>query len=344
MEGTMKRMVWSFLSLAALLAVPADVRADPVADFYRGKSIQMIIGYGPGGGYDLYGRLAAEFLPRHIPGRPTIVPQNMPGAGSFKAAKYLFEAAPHDGTVMASLSQTLAADTAGGSVVGLDATKFRYLGRITTNIDMGVALPRSGIKSFADVREREFTVGVTGGASIGVLLPAGLNKYGGAKFKLVRGYKGSADTVLALERGEVDVVGATGLPSTLVRTPGWITKGEAVIIYQAALTRHRLLPNTPALPELGLTDEGRAVLRVLASTAEIGRSIVMTPGVPAERLAALRKAFHAMLEDPEFLAASKQRNLMIDPASGEEMDAIVRETMALPQAIIAQVGALAKSK
>ena len=130
----------------------------------------------------------------------------------------------------------------------------------------------------------------------------------------------------------------------MVRNPGWINKGEAIILYQAALKRHRLLPNTPALPELGLTDEGKAVLRVIASTAEIGRSIVTTPGVPAERVAALRKAFQAMLADPAFLKTCEQRHLMVDPATGEEMDAIVKETLALPKSVISQVGALAKAK
>jgi tripartite-type tricarboxylate transporter receptor subunit TctC len=344
MEEAMKRTICSVMSLAALLLMTAGGRADPIEDFYRGKTMQMVIGYGAGGGYDLYGRLAAEFLTKHIPGHPTIVPQNMPGAGSFRAAKYLNEAAPHDGTVLASLSQTLATDTAAGSVTGLDATKFRYIGRITTNIDMGVALPRSGIKSFAEVRKREVTVGVTGGASTAVLLPTSLNKYAGAKFKLVRGYKGSAEILLAAERGEVEVIGATGLPNALVRKPGWINKGEVTILYQAALKRHRLLPNTPALPELGLTDEGKAVLRVIASTAEVGRSIVTTPGVPAERVAALRKAFQDMLKDPDFVATCKQRHLMVDPASGEEIDAHVKETVSLPKSIVSQVGALAKSK
>jgi tripartite-type tricarboxylate transporter receptor subunit TctC len=343
MEEAMKRTICSVMSLAALLVTTAGGRADPVEDFYRGKSLQMIIGYGAGGGYDLYGRLAAEFLAKHIPGHPMIVPQNMPGAGSFRAAKYLNEAAPHDGTVLASLSQTLATDTAAGSVTGLDATKFHYIGRITTNIDLGVALPRSGIKSFAEVRKREVSVGVTGGASTAVLLPSSLNKYGGARFKLVRGYKGAAEIILAAERGEVEVIGATGLPNTIVRNPGWL-KGEVTILYQAALKRHRLLPNTPALPELGITDEGKAVLRVIASTAEVGRSIVTTPGVPAERLAALRKAFQDMLNDPDFVTACKQRHLMVDPASGEDIDAIVKETVSLPKAIVSQVGELTKVK
>ena len=150
-----------------------------------------------------------------------------------------------------------------------------------------------------------------------------------AKFKVVKGYHGAPDLILAMERGEIDIVGATGIPYVLSRYPGWITKGEATILYLSGLKRHPLLPDVPAIPELSVTEDGRAVLRAIGGSAEVGRSIMTTPGVPPERLAALRKAFQDMLADPEFLAASKQRNLMIDPATGEDIDAIVRETTGL---------------
>ncbi len=273
----------------------------------------MLIGYGPGGGYDLYGRLAAEFLPRHLPGHPTIVPQNMPGGGSFVAAKYMNDVAPKDGTVFGSLAQTLALDSM-TNTGKIDVTKIPYVGRVVTNIDTGVALPKSGIKSFEDVRAKQYTVGASGGGSTTVMFPTALNTYAGAKFKIVRGYNGTTDIVLAMERGEVDIVGAYGLPGMLVSHPGWVNRGEATFLYQASLKRHRLLPNVPTLPELAQSDEGREVLRAAASTGEIGRSIITTPGVPPERLAALRAAFRAMLEDPDFLAATEKRNLMIDAA------------------------------
>jgi tripartite-type tricarboxylate transporter receptor subunit TctC len=205
-------------------------------------------------------------------------------------------------------------------------------------IDTGATLPKSGIKSFEDARQKQYNVGASGGGSTTVLFPTSLNAYAGAKFKLVRGYSGTTDIVLAMERGEVDIVGAYGLPGILVSQPGWISRGEATILYQAALRRHRLLPQVPTLPELALTDEGREVLRAAASTGEIGRSILMTPGVPAERVTALRTAFRAMLNDPDFLAASEKRNLMIDPGTGEAMDEIVRETLKLPQAVVAKIG------
>ena len=323
---------------AASCLLSAPSRADSIADFYRGKTLRLLIGYGPGGGYDMYGRLVAEFLPKYLPGNPNIVPVNMPGGGSFVAAKYMADAAPKDGTVFGSLAQTLAMDSVVNNSGNIDVSKFAYVGRVVTNIDTGVALPRSNIRSFDDVRKKEFIVGASGGGSTTVLFPTALNTYGGAKFKIVKGYAGSTEIQLAMERGEVDIVGAYGLPGILISQPGWIEKGEATIIYQAALKRHRLLPNVPTLPELGLTDEGREVLRAAASTGEIGRSIITTPGVPPERLTALRTAFQAMLNDPDFLAICKSRNLMIDGGTGEDMDAVVRETLKMPHDVLAKVG------
>ncbi|MFL5100151.1 MAG: Bug family tripartite tricarboxylate transporter substrate binding protein [Xanthobacteraceae bacterium] len=319
-----------------LLAVPTH--AQPVADFYRGKILRMLIGYGPGGGYDIYGRLVAEFLPRHLPGNPTIIAQNMPGAGSFVAAKYIYDVAPKDGTVFGSLAQTLALDSLTNANAKLDVARMPYIGRVVTNIDTGAALPKTGIKSFEDVRAKQYNVGASGGGSTTVLFPTALSTYAGAKFKLIRGYSGTIDILLAMERGEVDIVGAYGLPGILVSHPGWVHRGEATILYQAAVKRHRLLPDVPTLPELAQSDEGREVLHAAASTGEIGRSILTTPGVPPERLAALRSAFQAMLIDPAFLAACEKRNLMVDGAAGEAIDQIVRETLRLPLAVAEKIG------
>ena len=319
-----------------LSALP--VQAEPIEDFYRGKILRMLIGYGPGGGYDIYGRLVAEFLPRHLPGKPTIIAQNMPGAGSFAAASYIQDVAPRDGTVLGSLAQTLALDSMTNTNAKIDVAKMPYVGRVVTNIDVGAALTKTGIKSFDDVRSRQYNVGASGGGSTTVLFPTALNAYGGAKFKIIRGYSGSINILLAMERSEVDIVGAYGLPGILVSHPGWVHKGEATILYQASLKRHRLLTNVPALPELAQSDEGREVLRAAASTGDVGRSILTSPGVPPERLAALRSAFQAMLTDPDFLAACDKRNLMVDGAAGEEIDQIVRDTLRLPQAVAEKIG------
>jgi tripartite-type tricarboxylate transporter receptor subunit TctC len=332
------RMIGALVGLAAaMLASVAPIRAEAIADFYQGKTLRMLIGYGPGGGYDIYGRLVAEFLPRHLPGHPTIVTQNMPGAGSLVAAKYLAEVAPKDGTVFGSLAQTLALDSMSNTGARLNVASMPYIGRVVTNIDTGVALPKSGITSFEDVRARQYNVGASGGGSTTVLFPTALNTYAGAKLKLVRGYGGTTDILLAMERGEVDIVGAYGLPGILVSHPGWV-HGEATFLFQASLKRHRLLASVPTLPELALSDDGREVLRAAASTGDIGRSIITTPGVPPERLRALRTAFRAMLDDPEFLAECEKRKLMIEGAPGEEIDDIVRETLRLRPAVADKIG------
>src|SRR5437763_7863837 len=200
--------------VAAVLFTAAPAQAQSVAEFYRGKTLRMLIGYGPGGGYDIYGRLVAEFLPRHLPGNPTIIAQNMPGAGSFVAAKYIYDVAPKDGTVFGSLAQTLALDSVTNTSAKVDVAKMPYIGRAVTNIDTGVALAKTGIKSFEDVRAKQYNVGVSGGGSTTVLFPTALSTYAGAKPKLVRGYSGTIDILLAMARGDVAIAGAHGLSGT----------------------------------------------------------------------------------------------------------------------------------
>jgi tripartite-type tricarboxylate transporter receptor subunit TctC len=331
----MKRVA---IVLVLLLSAALTASADPIADFYAGKTVRMLVGYGPGGGYDIYGRLVAEFLPKYLPGHPAIITENMPGAGSFAAAKYIANVAPKDGTILASLAQTFPLDSAVGGSGKTDAADFHYVGRVTTNIDVGVARASSGIKSIDDVRSKQYTVGASGRGSTTDIYPEALNAFGGTKFKIVLGYKGTSEILLAMERGEVDIAGAYGLPGMLVTHPEWISKGGASLLYQAALKRSSLLPNVPTLPELAVSDQGKAILRAIASTAEIGRSIISGPGVPAERLAALRQAFTTMVKDPDFVAACEKRHLMLDPASGEDMDAIVKETFALPKPTLAKIG------
>ena len=329
-------------ALVCLATGAAGARADAVADFYRGKTLRMIIGYGPGGGYDLYGRLVAEFLPKYLPGKPLMIPQNMPGGGSFVAAKFLYEAAAKDGTYFGSLAQTLALDSAVDPGSKIDVTRLPYIGRVVSNIDIGVASAKSQIHGFDDVRKNVYTVGASGGGSTTVVFPSALNKYAGAKFTLVRGYAGTTEIQLAMERGEVDIIGAYGLPGMLISQPGWLKNAGATLIYQAAVKRHKLLSEVPTLPELATNAEGREILFAVASTGDVGRSISTTPGVPPARLAALRQAFQAMLGDPEFRAAAASRSLMIDEATGEEMDELARKTLALSPETRSRIAELMK--
>src|SRR5262245_57735627 len=331
--GTMRYRIAIAASAALLIAAlsPAQAqKSDPVADFYRGKTVRVVIGYGVGGNYDLYGRLAAEFLGRHIPGNPTIIPVNMPGAGGFKAIEYLYKVAPQDGTYLGSVAQQMAMTLLIDEKREVDPTRFNYLGRLTAMIDVAIALPKSGITSFEDARRREITVGAGQASSTSALYARALNVYAGSRFKIITGYSGTAEIQLAVERGEVEVNGGESLPTILVQNPDWL-HGKAVLLYQNGLKRFAQLPQVPTMTELATSDEGRQVMGVLAGTAEIGRAILTTPGVPQERLAALRTAFQRMAADPEFIAAGTKRNVMLDPALGEALDAINVKTMTLPR-------------
>ena len=277
---------------------------------------------------------------KHLPGNPTIVPQNMPGGGSFVAAKYMDEVAPKDGTVFGSLAQTLALDSAVNPATKLDVDEFPLSSAASSPISTPARRCRRAASSRSRTcAQKQYTVGASGGGSTTVLFPSALNAYGGAKFKIVRGYKGTTDILLAMERGEVDIVGAYGLPGILVSHPGWIDKGEAIDPLsgraQAAPAASRMCRRCrnlrPATRAAWCCAPSPAPARSAARSSP-------TPGVPAERLAALRAAFQAMLKDPDFLAACEKRQLMVDPGTGEEMDAIVQETFALSPALLAKIG------
>jgi tripartite-type tricarboxylate transporter receptor subunit TctC len=341
-----RRLIVTAAAFITLLATTSAPWAQPVADFYRGKTVRLIIGYGSGGSYDFYGRLAAEFLGRHIPGSPTIIPVNMPGAGGFKAIEYLYKVAPQDGTHLGSVAQQLAMTVLVDEKLGIDATRFNYLGRLTAMIDTAVALPKSGITSFEDARKREITVGAGQSTSTSALYARALNTYAGSRFKIVTGYSGTAEIQLAVERGEVEVNGGESLPTIQVHNPDWL-QGKAVFLYQNGLKRASQLPQVPTMAELVTRDEGRQVegrevMGALAGTAEIGRAILTTPGVPQERLAALRTAFQRMLADPDFFAAVAKRNVMVEPATGEALDAVTTQTMSLPKSTIEALRTLLK--
>jgi tripartite-type tricarboxylate transporter receptor subunit TctC len=323
----------------AVIAASGTASADPIADFYKGKTVRVVIGYGEGGGYDLYGRLAAQHLGRHIPGGPTVIAQNMPGAGSKIAARHIYAAAPKDGTYIGIVSQAIANDALieGAVTKDFDVTKFAWLGRITSNVDLGVTLHSSSVKSFDDARAREVVIGGLAAGTNSVMVPRLLNAVAGTKFKIIQGYKGSAEVTLAAERGEVDAIAAIGLPGIKSTRPDWLGDKRMNVLYQVALKRHPELPNAPALGELGGTPDGNRVLRFIASSSDVGRSLFVAPDVPPERLAALRKAFAAMLADPEFKADTDRRRIEVDPLPPDKLADIILETMATPKTIVDQV-------
>ena len=205
----------AFIAALTIAAAPS-ASADTAADYFKGKQVNIMVAYSTGG-YDLYARLIAQFLSRHLPGQPTVIVQNMPGAGGLKAARYLLDVAPKDGTTLGVLGQTIPFDTVTGYSEGVDAGQFKWIGRIGMNVEVGLASGKSGIRSFDDVRSREVSVGGTGGTGSSTVMPFLLSKLAGAKFKLVSGYRSANEGLLAVERGEVDMVGAFGISSIVTR-------------------------------------------------------------------------------------------------------------------------------
>jgi tripartite-type tricarboxylate transporter receptor subunit TctC len=329
--GKGRGIVIAALAGLALLGGVRRGAADAIADFYKGKTVNIIVGYGTGGGYDLYARVIAQFLGKHIPGEPTVIVQNMPGAGGLKAARYMLEVAPKDGAVLTIPSQTLSFDTVTGYSAGVDAAKFQWLGRFAQNVEVGLAFAKTKIATIDDMRNREIAVGGTGGTASTSVIPFLLNKLAGTKFKIVSGYKGAYDVVLAMERDEMEMVAGIGLATTEVRFGKQIKDGTIRVVLQSGLGRHPDIPNVPNIDEFGRTPDEKAMLALFSSTSAIGRSLAAPPGVPADRVEALRKAVADTIADPDFRKFAKDHNIMIEPGTAAEVEAIVKKTLATPK-------------
>lgn len=323
-----------------LIAAPA--RAQQADEFYKGRTINLYIGFAPGGSYDYYGRLVARFLGRQIPGNPTIVAQNMPGAGSFHAANFLFNAAPKDGTALATLTQTIALEEALKTKgVQYKSAQYNWIGRMTAILEVTLTYSKSKARTIEDARIFEVPVAGTGSGSPSEGYPKLLNALAGTKFKVISGYPGSTQGMMAAEAGEVD--GALTSWNTLKRTKAQaLAAGEIHPLVQYALQRHADLPNVPAVVELGSTPQARKILGFYASGAEVGRSLAAPPGLPPERVKVLRRAFDAMLKDPEFLAEVEKTKLEFLPASGEFMQKLIADTAEAPADIIEQAQEILK--
>jgi tripartite-type tricarboxylate transporter receptor subunit TctC len=328
----------SVLFALAALALPTAgaTQAQTDAGFYKGRTVSILVGYEAGGGYDLYARVVAQFLGKHIPGNPAVVVQNMPGAGGLRAARNLATVAAKDGTVLGMLSQTLPFDTVLGYTPDIDAGQFTWVGRAAMNVEVGVAFAKSGISSIEDTRKREIPSGGTGGTASSTVVPFLLNKLAGTRFKLVAGYRSANEVLLAMERGEIDMVGATGISTVIAKHGERLKDGTVRLIYQSALTRHPEIPNVPTIGEVALGKEERQILDLFSSGSAIGRALIAPAGLPAERAAVLRRAMAAALADPELIAFAKKSNLMLEPGSAEEVEDIVRTVLATPKNVAAR--------
>ncbi|HEU0071943.1 MAG TPA: tripartite tricarboxylate transporter substrate-binding protein [Alphaproteobacteria bacterium] len=324
------------LAGAAALALPSTASAQQSAEqFYKGKTINLYIAFAPGGSYDSLARLTARYMGKHIPGNPNIVPQNMPGAGGFKAANFMYSVAPKDGTTMSILSQTAALEEALKSDgVMYKSNEFGWIGRFTSNIEVQVLWHTAKAKTIQDVLTNETSVASTGPGSPSDGYPRILNGMLGTKFKIIAGYPGSTDGLLAMERGEVD--GALTSWNTMkTARAAWLKEKKASLLVQYVLERSPEIPDVPAVVEFGRTPEEKQVLATYASGGDIGRAFNTTPGVPAERLKALRAAFDDMVKnDKELLADIERMKLDFFPMEGEKLQALVSNTVSVPPNVV----------
>ncbi|HLH97250.1 MAG TPA: tripartite tricarboxylate transporter substrate-binding protein [Xanthobacteraceae bacterium] len=328
----------AILLVAALPLAAAPARADAVSDFYRGKRINLVIGYGTGGGYDLYARMLARFLPDHIPGKPMIVPQNMPGAGSRGAANWLFKVAPRDGTVLAVLSQTTPTDQALGQPgVQFDVRKFNWIGNMVVVNNLLFVRAATGVSTIAQAKEKVLSIGATGASSPSVLYPQVSNNLLGTKFRIISGYPGGGDVNIAVERGEVDGRGSDSWASLQSTHPDWLRDHKINILFQVGNKREAGMPDVPLWSELGQNDEQRQILEILSGDVAVGRPILTAPDVPTDRVKALRRAFDETMADPAFKAAAAEAHMDFNPIGGEELQGIVDKIAGAPADIIAKV-------
>jgi tripartite-type tricarboxylate transporter receptor subunit TctC len=322
--------------MASLTAATAHAQGQSVASFYERQTVTLYIGLGVGGGYDLYGRLLARHLGRHIPGNPTVVPKNKTGAGGMVLANSLYNVEGRDGTVLAILAQTAAvAQRLDYQGVKYDASKFSWLGRIAPGNEVVIAWSASGIKSIDDAKKREVTMGATGAAGTSAIYPLLLNNTVGTKFKVVTGYRGMSSTWLGMESGEIDGA-SNGMDSLRSSKPDWLREKKVTALAQVALSRQPDFLEAPLLYEVATNDLDRQVLRLFTSHTGIGRAIAAPPGVPADRLAALENAFMATMKDPQFLVDAAKMRAEIEPMAARELQEIVGSSVSVSDAVAAR--------
>jgi len=323
---------------AAILALGAAAQAQSPADFYKGKNVDLTIGYSAGGGYDVYARLLARHMGRFIPGNPAIVPKNMPGAGSLVLANWLYNVAPKDGTAFGTIGRGTAFDPLLGSTKAqFDAAKFNWLGSMNDEVSVCVSWYTTGITSLEQVKHNELTVGGSGQAADTDQFPKVLNATIGTKFRLVTGYPGGNDVDLAMERGEV--MGRCGWSwSSVVAThKSWIDEHKINVLVQLSLSKHPDLPNVPLVMDLANNDEQRQIFKLVFARQPMGRPFLAPPGVPSDRVSVLREAFMDTMKDGDFLAEAEKMKLEINPVAGDAVQEIVQDVYKTPKPIAAAV-------
>jgi len=338
------RTTMALTALAAVSLASAGAAAQPAETFFKGKTINVYIGFAPGGTYDYYSRMFARFIGKHIPGNPTVIAQNMPGAGSFQAANFLYAVAPKDGTALGMITQVAAIEEAlRAPGVQYKSAEFNWIGRMSAIVEITFTWKTSKAKTIDDATRHEIPLAGTGPGSPSEGYPKLLNALAGTRFKVISGYPGSTQGMVAMERGEVD--GALTSWHTLVRTKQeWLRNGDLNLLVQYVPQRHPDLPNVPTALEVAKTPEGRDIMAFFISSAQVGRSIVAPPGIPPDRVKVLRAAFDAMLADSELLAEIEKTGLEFAPASGEALQGIIQATAGAPREIVDKTQAILRGR
>ena len=335
----MTRILSAAAGLSMALAV-APAQAQAPADFYRGKNMDMIIGFTVGGGYDVYARTVARHMGEHIPGKPRIVPKNMTGAGSRVAANFVFNVAPKDGSVLATADQSMPLEQAVGDAgITFDTRKFTWIGTPIFENNTLVTWHTSPVKTVADAQRLEVAVGATG-FNTSAQYPQVMNSLLGTKFKIIMGYPGGNEINLAMETGEVAGRGSNNWTSWKSTKPDWIRDKKINIIVQIGLTKAADLPDVPLLIDLAKNEDDRAALKLVSAPPSVGRPIFSTPNVPADRVQVLRAAFDATMKDPVFLEEAKKLGLDINPISGVDLEKIVSDIIDTPKPVRDRLAAI----
>jgi tripartite-type tricarboxylate transporter receptor subunit TctC len=327
----------------SMLAIATTAHAQTPAEFYKGKQVSLYIGFSPGGTYDLYGRIVARHIGKHIPGNPNVVPKNMEGAGSIRLTNFMYTQAPKDGTAIATMGR----GGAFGPLFGMkgaqfNAEKFLWLGSANDEVSLCASWHLSGIKTFDDVRQKGLVIAATGPTDESQTVPKILNGVLGSKFKIIGGYPGSNEMTISIERGETQGRCAFSWASMKSVHHQWLEEKKLNILVQVSYQKHPELPNIPLAGDLAKTPEDKQMIALFAARQVMGRPFYASPDLPKDRAEALRKAFMATLRDPEFLAEAEKLKLEITPVSGERVQQIVHDIYATPPAVVQKAAALVK--
>lgn len=335
-------LVLTAVVAAAALASAVPARADGGADFYKGKRLQIVVGFDAGGGYGLYAQLLCEFLPEHVPGKPGCIPQYMPGAGSLKAANFVYNAAPKDGTYFAFVAPTLVVQqVTKPEGMKLDHRKLQYIGRINQMNTVFMVTAGMGVSTLDEAKQKQVILASTGKGDQSYMYPMMANRTIGTKFKVVLGYKGSKDMELAMERKEVQGRGGAwaSWKSSFAEK---LASKQLIPLFQIGLAKAEDLPGTPLLQDLAANADDKASVEFLSAGAEIGRTMWAAPQVPQERVAAMRAAFDSVIKDPKLIASAKKRTMDLEYLSGADVQKVVEKTLSVTPAQVTRANELIK--